>query len=329
MVSLNNLEWLLNQEHESDGIIIDEISKAAGKHTQGLRRKSTGDQLKWRVGMSATPVSQSFEKLYSICRILDKGKALGTNKNNYLQHYFISDYHGHQWTLMDGADKLIMTKVEHLIYAIEDKKASKLPPLIEVQQRFDMPADTREKYEEMKKDFVVEEADAEAVNEAVKSGKLRQIASGFIYTEGKAYSLDDKRFIEAKRWQTGLEGECGIIFYEYEEHFLQLANLDSVTGDVSEFKEGNHQLLLAQFNSLSHGIEGLQYLTNFICFYAPLWSRDAREQSVGRVWRQGQIKAVTVTDIVCNQTLDDVVISRVQGNADWMDKFMDHMTGGK
>ena len=39
VVSLNNLEWLLNQDHGADGIIIDELSKAAGKQTKGLNTK--------------------------------------------------------------------------------------------------------------------------------------------------------------------------------------------------------------------------------------------------------------------------------------------------
>ena len=36
VVSLNNLEWLLKQDHGCDGIIVDELSKAAGKQTKGL-----------------------------------------------------------------------------------------------------------------------------------------------------------------------------------------------------------------------------------------------------------------------------------------------------
>ena len=43
VISLNNLDWLLDQKHGADGIIIDELSKAAGKQTKGLNTKRRGD----------------------------------------------------------------------------------------------------------------------------------------------------------------------------------------------------------------------------------------------------------------------------------------------
>lgn len=122
VVSLNNLEWLLNQEHGCDGIIVDELSKAAGKQTKGLKTKVRGDCFKWRIGMTATPVSQDFEKLFSMCRIIDKGKRLGTSRNNYLNKYFYSDYMGWNWTLKENADKKIMSKIATLVHIIDDTK---------------------------------------------------------------------------------------------------------------------------------------------------------------------------------------------------------------
>jgi superfamily II DNA or RNA helicase len=140
VVSLNNLDWLLMQDHECDGIIIDELSKAAGKQAKKLKSKKFGGQLKWRVGMTATPVSQDFFKLYPMCRILDHGQALGTNKQKYMEKYFYSDYMGHNWSLRDGADEQIMAQVAPLVHLVADNKAETLPALHEHVIRFDMPA---------------------------------------------------------------------------------------------------------------------------------------------------------------------------------------------
>jgi hypothetical protein len=38
-------------------------------------------------------------------------------------------------------------------------------------------------------------------------------------------------------------------------------------------------------------------------------------------------KPVTVTTLVCNDTLDDVVMERVAGNARWMELMTAHLTG--
>jgi hypothetical protein len=45
-VSLNNLDWLLDQPHGCDGIVIDELSKAAGKQTAALRKRKGNREIK-------------------------------------------------------------------------------------------------------------------------------------------------------------------------------------------------------------------------------------------------------------------------------------------
>ena len=318
VVSLNNLQWLLGVDHGADGILIDELSKAAGKQTRGLRSKKTGGCFKWRVGMTATPVSQDFQKLFGMCRIIDHGKALGRNKENYLKRHFIPDYNGFNWTLKDGEDETIMEKVKPLVHMIDNDKSKTLPPLHEHIQKFDMPDDTRQIYNDMRNDMVIEEddLDVEAANAAVRDGKLRQIASGFIYVDATVATLDHARLNEAVDWSTRLQGEPGLIFYEFVEQRQQLER---------RFKNTNIEL--AQVRSMSHGVDGLQHKYADVLFYHPLWSRDSKEQAIGRVWRQGQTKPVNVTTLYCRNTLDDVVVARVEGRAEWMELFKQHMRG--
>jgi len=332
VVSLHNLDWLLKADHGADGIIVDELSKAAGKQAKGLRTKRLGDCFDWRVGMTATPVSQDFLKLYGMCRIIDKGAALGTNKQSYENAYFDTDYMGYNITLREHADKVIMNRVKGLIHAVEDTKAEELPPLMRREIRFTMPDSTREAYEEMKAHLVVEDQDIEAANAAVQSGKLRQIASGFIYDEdGKTRHLDNARLTEAMKWVNDLAGKSGIIFFEFVEQGVELnkAMPETSTFQIDDFIQvgGKGQILLAQAQSLSHGVDGLQYVCSDVLFFQPVWSRDTTEQAVGRVWRKGQTKMVIVTTLVCDVTLDDVVIARVEERGNWMKLFMEHLKG--
>lgn len=314
MVSLNNLDWLLDQDHECDGIIIDELSKAAGKQTKGLKSKKKAGMLKWRVGLTATPVSQDFQKLFSMARIIDEGNALGTSKQKFLQEYFYSDYMGYNWTLKGFADAQITDKIRSLVHLVRDDKAKTLPHLRESLIRFDMPADTRVIYNTMKKDLVT--GDVEAANEAVKSGKLRQIASGFIYDyEGTAQQLDGARLAAASTWWTALAGRPGLIFYEFIEQGEGLR------------EHAPAGVQLAQIQSMSHGVDGLQHEFADVLFYQPTWSRDLAEQAVGRVWRTGQTQTVYATTLVCNDTLDDLVLARVEDRAEWMKLFTKHLKG--
>jgi hypothetical protein len=310
LVSLNNLDWLLQMDHECDGVIIDELSKAAGKQTKKLKSKKFAGMFKWRVGLSATPVSQDFLKLHPMCRIIDGGKALGTNKSKYLLEHFSSDYQGYNWTLRPGEDEKIMKKIASLVHLVTDNKAMTLPPLRERVMKFTMPTDTRVIYDEMKKHMVV--GDIEAANQAVKSGKLRQIASGFMYEgdEGEAVPLDWARRDALAEWCTSLNGKPGLVFYE----FVHQAEWCRPTN-----------IRFAQINSMSHGVDGLQHEFADVLFIQPIWSRDATEQAVGRVWRQGQTKPVNVTTLVCENTLDDLVMARVEDRAQWMKLFKQHL----
>ena len=336
VISLNNLEWLLNQNHGADGIIIDELSKAAGKQTQKLKNKKHSECFKWRVGMTATPVSQDFEKLQPMCRIIDNGVALGRNKQNYLEKYFISDYLGYNWELREGAAEQIMQRVAPMVFLIEDTKAQKLPALTEHILRFDMPLATREIYNKMKKDMV--HGDVEAVNEAVKSGKLLQLASGFMYGKieetGEEFiePYDEMRGFQLGAWAVRQYGRRAVIYYEFEEHWQHIQ--DSlchyvITQDNEQFKaDHNFQFLVAQINSLSHGVDGLQapeVNCSTVMFYHPFWSRDATEQAYGRVWRRGQTQPVDVWTLVCNHTLDDVALMRVDDRGEYMKMFEAHL----
>jgi len=330
VVSLNNLDWALGYQHGCNGIVIDELSKAAGKQARGLRSKVKGDCFTWRVGMTATPVSQDFVKLYAMCRIIDRGKALGTNKQKYLDRYFYSDYLGYNWTLRAGSDTQIMGRIAPLLHVVEDTKKSDLPGLLHHVIRFEMPEATRVLYEEMKKDMVV--GDVEAANAAVQSGKLRQLASGFLYEEGVDYNsldhgLDLARVDEALGWVTELGERKGVIFYEYKAQLDDLYQLPCMTTDVGGFIDGEGQLLLAQVSSLSHGIDGIQDVCSDALFYHPMWSRDATEQAEGRLWRTGQKHPVNITTIVCDDTLDDVVMKRVKDRGEFMKMFLKHLKG--
>ena len=327
LVSLNNLDWLLHQDHDCDGIVVDELSKAAGKWTRGLKSKKLGGGLIWRVGMTATPVSQNFEKLYAMARIIDGGRALGTNLRKFLEEHFYPDYQGYNWTLKSFADAQITYKVRSLVHLVTDDKVTVLPTLRQTTVEFDMPPETRAFYDNMKKNMVIE--GREAANQAVKSGVLRQIASGFYYADdgGTPVSLDNARILEVGRWVYNLDGEPGLIFYEFVEqgHALREAFANKTPHIV--FANRTPHIVFAQVQAMSHGVDGLQHEFADVLFIQPVWSRDTHEQAIGRVWRQGQEKPVTVTTLVCRGTLDELVMQRVEDRGRWMELFTQHLKG--
>jgi hypothetical protein len=127
--------------------------------------------------------------------------------------------------------------------------------------------------------------------------------------------LDWARKEAMYEWIADLNGRPGLVFYEFVQQGWWN---DTLVEDNIRF---------AQINSMSHGVDGLQHEFADVLFIQPVWSRDAHEQAIGRVWRQGQTRPVNVTTLVCNDTLDDLVVSRVSDRGEWMKIFKAHLEG--
>jgi len=334
VVSLQNLDSLLDLRPDIQGVVIDELSTAAGKYTRQLRHRYWQNKVWWRVGMTATPVSHDFTKLFDMTRLIVGTSVFGNNKDAFMNQYFYSDFNGNKWTIRDGAADLLLAKVAPHIHMIEDRKEEKLPPLTERVVRFDMPTSTRHFYEKMKTEMVldlyedddVENVSPEAANQAVKSGKLRQIASGFMYdTEDELLRFEHKRAWTAAGVVNANPAPV-LIFYEFAEQAAELRWLElNLAFDLKEYRAGEHDGLAVQYRSMSHGVDGLQHMFHRVMFYQPLWSRDGYTQARDRVWRQGQKKPVEVVTLVCNDTLDDLVLGTTAGRGVWMDLLEAHL----
>jgi len=342
VVSLNNLNSLLALNHGCDLILIDELSKATGKQTSKLKNKPA-DTIITRWAMTATPVSESFENLYAMCRIIDSGQALGRSKQSYLTKYFYpTDYKQYNWALQAGSDTKILEKVEHLIHIIDYKKEEFMAPIIVDDYLFKLPAATLKRYDMMRKDMLVD-LDSVAIvaaNAAVMTSKLRQMASGFALNEdGAVIEYDNFRAEAASKWIEELEGRTAIILYEYNHQRDQLQRVlaqmeilftcvyggSDSEGSIAAFKDGAVQILVAQQSTLSHGVDGLQHVCADLLFFQPCWSKDINEQAQGRIHRQGQTKQVRVTYLVAENTVDDVVLARLEDKSQHMSAFMDHL----
>ena len=88
-----------------------------------------------------------------------------------------------EWEPMPGSLEAVMQRIKHATFVLEPGEyKDKLPPCHVVEVRCDL--EDRQPYETMKKDFVVQFPDVQAVaqNAAVVTQKLQQMSSGFVYT---------------------------------------------------------------------------------------------------------------------------------------------------
>ena len=188
----DNIQWLAEQTLDFDGIVFDELTRL--KNPSGTRFKSllkVLDPMTVRWGLTGSFTSNGLEDVFGQCKIVDQA-LLGRSKGAFMQQYFVlinKDFG--EWAPRVGSLANVMKRIKPATYVLDagDYK-DKLPPLNVVEVRCDL--DDREPYEKMKKDF--QALDVTAINAGVVTGKLQQMASGFVYDTRRTASEIAGRF---------------------------------------------------------------------------------------------------------------------------------------
>jgi len=240
-----------------------------------------------------------------------------------MQQYFVlinKDFG--EWAPRVGSLAKVMERIKPATYVLEagDYK-DKLPPMHVVEVRCDL--DDREPYEKMKKDF--QALDVTAINAGVVTGKLQQMASGFVYDTRRTASEKVGRFDSTQTavWFSShkfdrLEELLNenqhantILVYQFQEELAQLqarfkvTTLDEVDA-ITRWNKGEVRLLAVHPKSAGHGLN-LQFGGCHMVFLSLPWSLELYEQTVGRLHRSGQAHAVWVYVMMTNKTIDEKI----------------------
>lgn len=313
VINYDNIQWLAEQDLSSfDGIVFDELTKL--KNPSGARFKALHkiiDQFNIRWGLTGSFTSNGLEDVFGQCKIIDQ-KLLGRSKGAFMQQYFsLNTYAGFDdWTPLPGALERVMQRIKPATFVLEPGEyKDKLPPCHVVQIHVQL--DDREPYEAMKRDFVVQFPDAQAIaqNAAVVTQKLQQMSSGFVYSPEPVWfsphkfdALDDL-LNENQRANT-------ILVYQYKEEldelkrrYRSLTCLDDPDA-IERWNAGNVPLLAVHPKSAGHGLN-LQFGGCHMVFLSLPWSLELFEQTVGRLHRSGQQRDVWVYTMMTKDTVDE------------------------
>jgi SNF2 family DNA or RNA helicase len=320
----DNIQWLAEQALDFDAIVFDELTRL--KNPSGTRFKAllkVLEPMRVRWGLTGSFTSNGLEDVFGQCKIVDQS-LLGRSKGAFMQQYFvlINKEFG-EWAPRVGALAKVMERIKPATYVLEaGEYADKLPPLHVIEVRCDL--DDRKPYEKMKKDF--QALDVTAINAGVVTGKLQQMASGFVYDTRKEASDIPGKFIVTQTpvWFSShkfdrLEELLNenqrantIIAYAYQEELAELKRryphaqtLDDKEA-IQRWNEGRVELLLVHPKSAGHGLN-LQFGGCKIIFLSLPWSLELYEQTIGRLHRSGQKHDVWCYVMLTNKTVDEKI----------------------
>ena len=310
VTNYDNLQWLAGLNLDFfDGVVFDELTRL--KNPSGARFKAIAKALdcKVRWGLTGSFTSNGLEDVFGQCKIIDQ-KLLGRSKGAFQQQYFylVNREYG-DWQPRPGSLELVMERIKPATFVLEPGEyKDKLPPLHTVEVRMDLP--DRKPYEDMKKDFVTRfpDATAVAVNAAVVTQKLSQMAAGFVYTPEPVW-FSGHKFDRLEELLAENQQANTIVFYNFIEELNELQRRfphARTVDSIDDWNAGRVRLLCLHPKSAGHGLN-LQHGGHHIVWLSLPWSLELFEQANGRLHRSGQRHAVWCYVMIANQTVDEKI----------------------
>lgn len=350
VVGRDNFAWLSGQIErlaggcsEADMLILDESTSFKNRSTlrwkslcqKGKRKQPLLKRFHRRLLLTGTPCSESYEGLFGQIYILDEGERLGKSITKFRETYMIPDiihnrviYH----RFYRDAIPQIDAKIKDICISMKSEDYLQLPDKIDIVRWTGYRPDAT--YEAMRKDGVVTVGDDTilAPDPAVRYGKLRQIASGFIYTEQhEARWLHNHKKTAFAELLEELDGHNVLVFYQFdcEREWLQKefrAELVDTPEQQARWNAGKIRVAVANPSSIGYGVN-LQKGGTIIVFYTCPLSYEQYAQSVKRIHRNGVVGSVVkVIHLLAKGTIEETVYKLLkEQKADLLRSLMDAM----
>ena len=327
LINRENVDWLITKSgipFDFDMVVIDELSSfkshAAKRFKSLLKVRPT---VKRMVGLTGTPSSNGLMDLWAEFRILDMGQRLGRYITHYRNNFFVPDKRNQQMIFSykprAGAEDAIYRLISDITISMKSADFLKMPECI----INEVPVALSEKewsvYQALKEDMVVDLKDEEidAVNAAVLSGKLLQMANGAVYNEEKeVIHIHDRKLDALEDLIEGANGKPVLVAYWYNHDLQRIKERFSVreiktSQDIKDWNNGEIPVAVIHPASAGHGLN-IQFGGSTIIWFGLTWSLELYQQTNARLWRQGQKSTVVIHHIIAKDTIDEDVMKALR-----------------
>jgi hypothetical protein len=256
------------------------------------------------------------------------------------QHFRLRNPVTDEWVALPGAEDKIAAEFGTVAMTVADEDMPDLPPLNIVVTPVRLPDAVMATYKTMARELfaTVEGRSIEAISPLVATGKLAQIANGFLYGDGNedAVFVHDLKIEWLRELVETLDGEPLLIAYEFVEDlrtirraFAGVPTLGDATPKeasrlIEAWNAGSLPLLAFHPASAGHGLN-LQFGGSRMAWLSPSWSAELTDQAIARIYRPGQARHVTVHVCVAAGTVDEMKRNRVIGKMSAQEAFRRHL----
>ena len=338
IINRENVDWLVHKSgipFHFDMVVIDELSsfKSYGaKRFKSLLK--VRPSVKRIVGLTGTPSSNGLMDLWAEFRILDLGQRLGRYISHYRNTYFKPDKRNAQiifsYKPLPGAEEEIYKQISDITISMKSTDYLKMPEYVSNEVFVTLSDKEWKVYSEFKEEMVANLGDEEidAVNAAVLSGKLLQMANGAVYdSENKAHVIHDKKLDALEDLIEGANGKPVLVAYWYKHDLEQIKDRFPVrqiqsSKDIEDWNDGKIPIAVIHPASAGHGLN-LQSGGSTLIWFGLTWSLELYQQTNARLYRQGQRDTVIVHHIITKNTIDEDVLLALTKKEKTQDALID------
>lgn len=196
-----------------------------------------------------------------------------------------------------------------------------MPELISTEYTVRLSEPERKRYEKLKEELVLQlpDGDVTAANAAALSGKLSQMANGAVYADsGETVRIHERKLDALEDIIESMGGKPLLVAYWFQHdleriterlHKLKIpfSRLDS-SESIRRWNAGELPVALIHPASAGHGLN-LQSGGSTLVWFGLTWSLELYQQTVARLWRQGQTAdTVVVQHIITEGTIDGRIL---------------------
>lgn len=333
IINRENIQWLIEKSgypFDFDMVVVDELSSFKNHDAKRFKAlMKVRPKVKRIVGLTGTPSSNGLMDLFAEFKLLDMGERLGRFIGNYRVNYFKPDKMNgpivYSYKPLPGAEQRIYDAISDITISMKAADHLKMPELISSRYEVQMDEQEKQNYDQMKEQLVLSlpEGEVTAANAASLSGKLLQMANGAIYTDdGETQLIHDKKLDALEDMIEAANGKPVLIAYWFKhdlkrimlrlaEKKIPVEKLDS-DASIAKWNKGEIPVALIHPASAGHGLN-LQSGGNTLIWFGLTWSLELYQQTVARLWRQGQTAGTVVVEhIITAGTIDERVMKALE-----------------
>lgn len=344
IINRENVQWLIEESGvtlDFDMLIVDELSSFKNHQTKRFKAlMKARPKVKRIVGLTGTPSSNGLMDLYAEFRLLDMGERLGRFIGQYRLQYFSPDKRNgmvvYSYKPLPGAEDAIYEKISDITISMRATDHLDMPELVNSEYVVQLSDSEKEKYTELKKELILELPDGEvtAANSASLSNKLSQMANGAIYDDnGETVNIHDRKLDALEDMIEAANGKPVLVAYWFKHDLeriqqrLKKLHIPHSTMDkpdsIRRWNKGEIPVALIHPASAGHGLN-LQSGGNCLVWFGLTWSLELYQQTVARLWRQGQQSAtVVIQHIITKDTVDERMMKALQEKDETQSALLD------